>query len=602
MGDCRLRFQVASQLFLNRKGSSSDHGAADATKDSSLVTITRVVSADTTIHEAMEGTILPATVSTASIKTILDLVQQLGATVWDCTVYPATNITRQCVEMIEDGDALVGTQKKPESHTKTLYLAGWFPSGSLQILSANATNAVTVTADVYDDRQFNINVNDDRNGGSHANNGNNDNKPRGQVQLVGVSESGAKPLPSQVLHAVTQRFGDTEAQAEAAAAARRQRQLNRTQQQKVEQERAHKLEERIRRLREKEGKKKAVSEQVQRMLIKSRATGRKDLKMEDRVYLHCIFWTDNDDDDDDDVDSAEQDDYRYFSKQDTVGRILASFENLGNKKGLTELLVSANNSQDDSEVDYRRLPVGMRVYEAISASHITGKVDTVVIRQYGSEAGATTSIVEETHADDDDVMTDAAANTDPETPTTATGTIGSNETSSAPVSSSETMTIDSASSLSYARLSEALILLDACDSKKKTKQTNSAAKVRQMQMKSKARGDTKRVKMPDRFFLELVVADDKGFDSVATEACGSVFLAKSDPLDRLLRDCVPPLNDPSLTPWELLVPSLNDSGGSYSFQRIAGSNDDSSSFKSWDDAEQAGKVKSFDRIILRRMQ
>jgi len=615
MGDCRLRFQISTALLASeerrRAGettTTTNNNGADAPL---LVTVTRVCSADSTVHEILEGTDLPEHASAAAPDgassvnkriTVLDLIEQRGATVWDSTNYPGTNITQQC----KQGD----NQPPPESHTKTLYAAGWFPSGSLQILPADAVGIVTgAVADAYEDRQYH---NSQRDSGDSDDRGA---QPAGRVQLVGMgaAESGDDgttiPLPSQVLHSVTQRFDDADNGDEEAAAARRHRRQNRAKQRQVEQERAGKLEERIRRLRQKQQqqggktKKAVVSEQVQRMLIKSRATGRSDLKVEDRVYLHCILWSDNDDDNN--VEEAAED-YRYYSPQDTVGRVLSSFDNKL-QTGLKEMLVSVGNASNASspEINYRRLPVGLRLYEAIAQSYLTGKVDTVVIRWYSTEDDVTTSILEEESSAEDVTMTDGALKTAPSTATTAKP-VAVNEASSvsenAPLNNGHSKG-ESFSSTAYAHLSQAIVALDESGNKKKKKESTSAAKVRQMKMKSKAKGDPKRVKMQDRFFLELLVVDDTNGEAVSVESVGPVYLARTDPILRLLRDCAssPPAkthNSNRTCSWELLLPILSETDGSYTFQKIAAINEGSSEV-CWKDAERAGLVKCFDRILLR---
>ena len=429
MGDCRLRFQISTVLLASeegeerrRDGETTNNNGEDAPL---LVTVTRVCSADSTVHEILAGTELPEHYSSAGASsvnkrmTVLDLIDQRGATVWDSTNYPGTNITEECGGVVHKNKNKQGDNKPPpESHTKTLYAAGWFPSGSLQILPADSVGIVTgVAADVYEDRQY---YNSQRDSGDTDDRGA---RPAGRVQLVGMGAAASGddgttiPLPSQVLHSVTQRFDDADGEEEAAAA-RRHRRQNRAKQRQMERERAGKLEERIRRLRRKQqqqdgGTKKAVvSEQVQRMLIKSRATGRSDLKVEDRVYLHCILWSDNDDDNNNVGEAAE--DYRYYSPQDTVGRVLSSFDNpVKLQMGLKEMLVSVDNASNASspEINYRHLPVGLRLYEAIAQSYLSGKVDTVVIRWYSKEDDVTTSILEEESSAEDVTMTDVPLKT-----------------------------------------------------------------------------------------------------------------------------------------------------------------------------------------------
>ena len=83
-------------------------------------------------------------------------------------------------------------------------------------------------------------------------------------------------------------------------------------------------------------------------------------------------------------------------------------------------------------------------------------------------------------------------------------------------------------------------------SKKATKKplsvsSASAIKVYQIQMKSKAAGDTKCIKVPDRFYFELItIVDDKN-DSIQATSSGC-FLAKTDPIQRIESDCCRTVN------------------------------------------------------------
>ena len=105
------------------------------------------------------------------------------------------------------------------------------------------------------------------------------------------------------------------------------------------------------------------------MLIKSRATGRESLKMQDRIYFECLV-----------DDGVLRKDYRFFSPQDTFAKIASSFTT---KARNTEILVK----QSGMRTTYRRLPVVMRLYEAISQGFLTDQVDTMIIRCFDDNLG-----------------------------------------------------------------------------------------------------------------------------------------------------------------------------------------------------------------------
>ena len=105
-----------------------------------------------------------------------------------------------------------------------------------------------------------------------------------------------------------------------------------------------------------------------------------------------------------------------------------------------------------------------------------------------------------------------------------------------------------------------------------------------MQIKSKAIGDAKRIpKVEDRFFLEVVL-----IDKASGKATGSFqYLAKSDPLDRLLRSM--DVQNQLSGDWDFLVPQGDNS---MHYKRIL---DPSIALAS---AAEQGMVQSFDRLVL----
>jgi hypothetical protein len=394
------------------------------------------------------------------------------------------------------------------------------------------------------------------------------------------------PAPSQVLHAVTKRFADGDDDEAATAAADRAAavQIRRQNQQMVaarQTERFLKLEQRIHLLQEKSsgGKNKKVSDQVRRMLIKSRATGRSDLKMQDRVFLHGMI---------DQGEATMREDYRYFSLQDTVGRVLSTFASTETGKD-AELLIRWLSKADASVMNenatpaYRRLPTLMRLYEAISHQYLAD-IDTVVIRLYNSaQEEATPSVVDGEDEDIQPVMMDT------ETTDTATQNDAAKE-------KSPTKSMDDAEEVTNGRLTDAIRTMDeGKDPKKKKKSSTAAAKVRQMQMKSRATGDAKQVKMEDRFFLELVTVTDDAASDQCTATAAPVFVSHKNNFERLVRDSGKAPTTSQSWQWEILVPLSGDAENS-SYRRIS---DYQMSFQ---DAQQRKAFNPFDRLILRYFQ
>jgi len=235
------------------------------------------------------------------------------------------------------------------------------------------------------------------------------------------------PLPSQVMKSVADRFQLEDKECKnldetEVIALRRKYLQNKA---RRERERATKLDLKIAILGEqsedsnngsgsssKKKKTKRVSDQVLRMLVKSRATGKNNLKQQDRLYFQCFVLLDNDNDDD--KTNAMSKEYRYFSSQDTFAKIANSFQNQHDY--LSEVLCrkpaeiycdvddkDVNNNEKigdrTSILTHRRFPVCMRIYEAISQGYLSepsnNKIDTLIIRWYKDRDNATPSIIED---------------------------------------------------------------------------------------------------------------------------------------------------------------------------------------------------------------
>jgi hypothetical protein len=117
-----------------------------------------------------------------------------------------------------------------------------------------------------------------------------------------------------------------------------------------------------------------------------------------------------------------------------------------------------------------------------------------------------------------------------------------------------------------------------------------------MQMKSKATGHSKQVKMEDRFFLELVTVTDDATGDQCTATAAPVFVSLKNNLERLVRDHgkKAATTSPSWQ-WEILAP-LSDDAENSSYRRIS---DYQMSFQ---DAQQSKLINPFDRLILRYFQ
>jgi hypothetical protein len=614
MGDCRIRVQVSKALLRHVvvERQTSDSSAlstseimADASNDdvpdpSVLVLLeAKNWASDSTIRELMEELLIPSSLLAPPSSSpaaneqsngaevpirVLALLESHVAKLWDCTRFPPVDITSWPLELYSDQVGL---------KSRTLYDAGWFPGGTLVLLPrAQSSPAISSRDALHDDPQYN------RIAPTAAND------PSRRVELQGSAGSGAvRPTPSQVLSAVSSRFASDSVEDEAMrdAEALAERVKNQNIKRAKEEARLQKLEARIRKLDEdnlKSAKNKKVSDQVQRMLIKSRASGRSDLKVQDRFYLRCLV---------DDGISSTSEEFRYFSTQDTAGRILSSFSCA--TKPASELLVSRQSS-------YRRLPVLSRVYELVADGHLS-EFDRVVLRWYDPDFddGPTSSVDDDTVAEKASEAKGAPNNLPSEIPASGSR----HEEGDAPLIKGEaahgcppptaSLAATPAALLSR-QLHDALAAHDQGTRNGKAAQgststaagTAASVKVRQMQMKGRAVGDKKRVKIEDRFYVDLVIVadvDETAETTMRVVESSAVFMAKTDPLSRLIRDCV---RSDILTTGnssamirpvqiDLLVPSPPGTAETASFRPIA---DSAVTFAG---AERDGILKCFDRVV-----
>lgn len=363
--------------------------------------------------------------------------------------------------------------KGPKS--KTLFDAGCFPSAVWQVLPHDVQ---PLARSVMEDSQYNRNVNNESLLAPSVN-----------VDLVGV-ESYLKP--SQVLDSVTKRFTDDVDDTEAAIKTRRKIHMERR---AKEADRNFKLEERIQKLKSINS---STSLQVRTMLLKSRCTGSKSLEIQDRVYFHVALVNGD----------TISEHFLYFSRQDTVARVVERFAPKLPQEA--EFLVLRPDQR------YRRLPNRLRLYEAIEKGLVKG-ADSVVIRYFCPlDEEPSTSAIEDEAGSVDEPTTPASHSTHTvESPCTI-----ATEHSSAPIQA-----------ISQDLIDHFKCALAELDKKSKSKKSSSAVKVREMTMKSKAKGDVKRIpKMENRFFLELILVEDGPASS------SFVFMARNDTLDRVVME------------------------------------------------------------------
>eukprot|EP00934_Nitzschia_sp_Nitz4_P001570 Nitzschia sp. Nitz4//scaffold3_size479765//328967//330580//NITZ4_000136-RA/size479765-processed-gene-1.313-mRNA-1//-1//CDS//3329550866//1570//frame0 len=530
MGDCRIRISIWQSLVL--PSSEENH-------ENAFVTVSRTYSADTTVRECFE-----------SIKELWSLykdsqrVEKHIFQLWDCTYNPPKEITDLPILQYPD---VTGAR------SQTLQNAGWFPSGTL-IAAPVGMQPSNFSRVIYDDEQYNrsqpLEIH----------------KSGNMPAKVEFSNMDSRPAPSQVLGAVSDRFSDNwDVQTAQAQAVRLQ---NKRDTQQRQQERQDKLDRRIRLLEQTSSSKNAkVSAQVRSMLIRSRATGDDRLVPEDRVYFECYL--------DKGADAELEREFRYFSPQESMSGIVRAL-GMTPQAGSTmvELLVKrpSSSSEDTSTFVYQQLPSLMRVYEATSKGFLTGNLDTLIIRWFDDAADATESVL---IPDSTVTPCDAPVHNSPE-PLVSTAPMDTETAAATPVE--EDILRNQAIATAIKSMDDASL-----KGKKPKKASAAATKVRQIQIKSKAKGDTKRIpKMEDRFFLEFVKIDSN--DGSASSSCN--FLGKGDSLNRIGQSL-------SLLPddWVYLVPVVQGENTDR-YTRII---DPSIKLT---EAQRSGLLQPFDRVVL----
>jgi hypothetical protein len=327
-----------------------------------------------------------------------------------------------------------------------------------------------------------------------------------------------------------------------------------------------------------------VSQQVRTMLIKSRAVGPKQLRMEDRIHFQVIFWNDtthhsqlpgqsNNVDKGNDAATAPQ--YIFGSKAATIGRLVdqisSSLSLRQSSNTVLEFIVTAPNSSTSTTDNtgssniaarYARIPNTMTLMEAIRAEYVSD-FDEIIIRSYNSTTndntihkeeinvatteGIPTPSILDTKRDPLERKDESVCSKDDDMADVAHETTSKISTDELPKQTQKDISEDAALSSSMGidwsqQIKSAFLEMEQeMLSNKKKKSSSTSAKVRSMLMKGKAMGDKKRVKaMEDRFYLELVILSNASNTTDDLQViCPSLylFLSKKDPIMRIVETC-----------------------------------------------------------------
>jgi hypothetical protein len=562
MGDVTIRIRIPVYLISNETSST----AATSSSHARMQVLTLTWSADSTLSEVIRGT---------------PILHQLFSLpnpprLYDCSWHPPQEIER--------------------TSTRTLYDAGWFPSAIWCVIP----NTVRDGANEYEFiRAF---LSDNTEGAT-------ENSMTSRVTLAGEAAS-SRPTPSQVLHSVKYRFADEPLDDNAAALIRR---ANRQARQQRQVDRQARLQRRIDQL---QAGTSGTSQQVRRMLIKSRATGRASVM--DRLYFHCLVLVEEEEE-------AAMEEYLFFSRQDSIAQVLdASRRPPGAVDLRAELLVPKVQAS---------VPVLYRVYECLERGFLQ-EFDTLIIRWFrpgSSDRSPSIDDVWPAHAQESLTLENGImAKDEPETATKENESTAKYQTKDAetndlgPTSdmNSDVVESDAGTNALFedAALSNAMRLHNVSSKKKHASATSkmprsstaAAAKVRQMQIKSRALGNAKRIpNQADRFYLQVVVVATTAAPPAYTVLDTSpVYMSCHDPVDRLVRDHARPILQASFAgpstaagasdsiQWDVLrcvAPAGGTDDSRFLFCKIS---DTTVSFRRLSEAKGQESVQQFDRVVV----
>lgn len=99
-------------------------------------------------------------------------------------------------------------------------------------------------------------------------------------------------------------------------------------------------------------KKKPVSKQVQAMLMKSKSTGNKSIKPNDRVHFDTVIFRD---DGSEDIEGSCSSSFRFFSRRMSIDELIATFQNEKDLPNNVEIITSQSCSSSSLGCIYKKL-------------------------------------------------------------------------------------------------------------------------------------------------------------------------------------------------------------------------------------------------------
>mmetsp|Transcript_13012 Transcript_13012/g.24442 ORF Transcript_13012/g.24442 Transcript_13012/m.24442 type:complete len:549 (-) Transcript_13012:2728-4374(-) len=475
--------------------------------------------------------------------------------IYDCTLSPPIDITVQVNKFC----ATTGP------NSVTLQRLGLFPSAKLVVFDSrnNSLRDSLLQSNLHKDEDFEYNL------------------PNGTYsQKV---EKRSTVLPSQLMQVVKHRFDIDHDESSVTEALPSKPFKGRT-----EKERRAKLDAWLQRLDE-SPKKSKVSSQVRKMLIKSRADGNNNIRVEDRFYINTVLIDESENNELSFSQGKEEKEkvvHYFFGRSSNVGSVVSkavSGLNIGNER-MAELLVLDRHLSDGvNKSIYRRLPNTLPIYEAETMGYIEN-FDRVIIRVFDMNAGGSTELLTS-------LMHGAIVGSNNQNDkTTSQPHILDGQVES--IDNSDTknaMTMNEVDVISKEQLkfyNDIKCRIEQFDSMNQKKKSTSmvSEKVRQMLIKGRAKGN-KKCHEQDRIYLEVLYFQDD-----LTVLSSYVFLSKFDQINKFV-NCLPNW-DTSVRDFTLLTEPDSGDGSNGPCYRFVPSD------LKYTDAEEKGLLRSFQRIIL----
>jgi hypothetical protein len=449
----------------------------------------------------------------------------------------------------------------PES--VTLHGLGFYPSGKLVILPAPPSDArydeeqmrckilsrfiewQARNASLHEEFEYNV-------GGDGTSSSSSSTTTTNIVQWTGINDGSTTMMPSEIFDAVARRDVASPVITSTTSIPIR---MTKKQRRRTEGERTRRLDAILQNLNKQSSlggkKKKAVSEKVRKMLLKSRSEGNSKVRMEDRFHLELVKVCDCDASDNGDCDASS---YRFYSRQTTVGKVASSLVgNIGNDKAseflvrfptpLVSTAVNADKNTTKQPQRYRRLPNTMTLHDAERAGWIW-EFDVVLVRIYSllnivegtnTNDGPSNSVLD-SYTDDEEELPDGGD--DDETIGGNNATIFCDKEIEEISVAGDSMKADvlcsgDSNSQAQQRLLQTRIhaMYMSLDETKdtRTKKKPVSKQVHNMLIKSRASGNA-RIKQEDRIYIRVVLLHDNESTADAPPSSSYKFFSKQNNL------------------------------------------------------------------------